>query len=581
MAFLTKSRRPSARWNRQAGQTMILVVVVLGIFLLGFIGFAVDYSNMWFHRQMAQSAADAACQAGAMDMLSLATGGTPSPGMTMGTDLLSCPNPAVVPPTSPPHTACWYAARNNYRGYGVVANTESNNVSVRYISSVPGVSNDAGYNFLRVDVLDRVRTYFSVLLTGNQTQDVVATAKCGLVLSTAPIPIVVLHPTNPSSFDISGNPTVRVFGGPQKSLQVNSQCCTSVGSVALNIGGQAKLDLSQGGPNYTGSDAGVYGTPHTQAACGMSNCWIPGSTSHWVQPSSPLSDPLAQVPAPSLGTPGTCFNGGISHACSETVSYGATADATHDPMCMVGPTNSTQCTRYYPGFYSGQLNLSHQNALFVPGVYYMTGTHPNDGLYMGTQSVARPSALPGDGNDGAMFYFSGGGATLSVGSLSGLGNVDPASDSSPACPYATSPPAVGTICPYDPYLSPVTVQCPSGPPPNPPISGELTGNVFLGPCSGTYGFNGYRGMVFFGDRNYAVNAQMAGHGSYLIAGNIYFHQYPPAWGSSFSLVGQSGNNTQLLGEIIVDQLNLGGGGYINMQLNSLFVQPILKVQLLQ
>ncbi len=580
MAFLTKSRRPSARWNRQAGQTMILVVVVLGIFLLGFIGFAVDYSNMWFHRQMAQSAADAACQAGAMDMLSLATGGTPSPGMTMGTDLLSCPNPAVVPPTSPPHTACWYAARNNYPGYGVVPNTESNNVSVRYISSVPGVSNDAGYNFLRVDVLDRVRTYFSVLLSGNQTQDVIATAKCGLVLSTAPIPIVVLHPHNPSSFQISGTPSVKILGGPQKSIQVNSDFKQSGSNVALNIGGTANLDVSQGGPSKSGSDVGVFGSPKSgyYSACASptsTNCWLPGSTSHWSQPASPISDPLAGVPPPSAGTPGDCsairaLNGFAGTSCTDdNITYApGPATATTDPTCPVNPADTSHwCTRYWPGTYTNREmgNLSGQggNVLFVPGVYYFGGSGPQQGLKMGSQTLARPSALSGDGNGGAMFYFTGS-ATLDITANSGSGWTD-----------TGLPPAA-----FDPVYGPVPVQCPGGPAPDPPLIGTMTGNIFLGPCTGTYGFNGFRGMIFFQDRAVAGSGTMGGQGSMLIAGNIYFHQIG-SYGSSFSLGGGSGSSTQVLGEIIVDQLNLGGNGGINMQLNSLFVMPILKVQLLQ
>ena len=55
----------------QAGQASVFLLLILGTFLLASVGFAVDLSNMWFHRQAAQSAADAACVAGAMDMLYL------------------------------------------------------------------------------------------------------------------------------------------------------------------------------------------------------------------------------------------------------------------------------------------------------------------------------------------------------------------------------------------------------------------------------------------------------------------------------------------------------------------------------
>ena len=64
----------------------MFLLLILGTFLLASVGFAVDLSSIWFHRQAAQSAADAACVAGAMDMLYLQKGTiTSSPGFTVGT----------------------------------------------------------------------------------------------------------------------------------------------------------------------------------------------------------------------------------------------------------------------------------------------------------------------------------------------------------------------------------------------------------------------------------------------------------------------------------------------------------------
>ena len=61
--------------SKEAGQATLFLVLALGIFLLGALCFAFDMSNMWFHRQAAQTAADAACTAGAMDLLVDAQGG--------------------------------------------------------------------------------------------------------------------------------------------------------------------------------------------------------------------------------------------------------------------------------------------------------------------------------------------------------------------------------------------------------------------------------------------------------------------------------------------------------------------------
>ncbi|MBI4166064.1 MAG: hypothetical protein HY508_10070, partial [Acidobacteria bacterium] len=202
------------------GQVTIFVVLALAFFLIGFVGFAVDMTNLWFHRQMSQSAADAACQAGIMDVLLLAQGGVPpAPGFTPGTDFNCVGAPSSVP--------CRYAAFNGYPGTtGLVADEPSNSVEVTFPSSVPGINippaNQAPVPFLRVDVSDRVGLSFASMISGRRTADVHAFAECGLQQSKAPIPIIVLNPVCPHSFQMSGNPCVEIIGGPTKSVQVNS-----------------------------------------------------------------------------------------------------------------------------------------------------------------------------------------------------------------------------------------------------------------------------------------------------------------------------------------------------------------------
>src|SRR2546422_11280813 len=65
MMSFCSSVRP---WFRQRGQTFLVIVVFIAVFLLAVLGLATDYSQVWAHRQMAQGAADAACQAGAADV---------------------------------------------------------------------------------------------------------------------------------------------------------------------------------------------------------------------------------------------------------------------------------------------------------------------------------------------------------------------------------------------------------------------------------------------------------------------------------------------------------------------------------
>src|SRR5947208_5924224 len=109
----------------ERGQVSVFVLLALGIFLLGFIGFAVDMTNLWFHRQTAQAATDAACQAAIMDVLEIDQGTTipsPGPGFIQGTPF-DCSGSAAATP-------CWYASKNGYNGTGLVANTDSNDVAV-------------------------------------------------------------------------------------------------------------------------------------------------------------------------------------------------------------------------------------------------------------------------------------------------------------------------------------------------------------------------------------------------------------------------------------------------------------------
>ncbi len=56
------------RWSSQQGQTFLVIVILIAFFLLAVLGLATDYTQVWAHRQMAQGAADAACQAGAADV---------------------------------------------------------------------------------------------------------------------------------------------------------------------------------------------------------------------------------------------------------------------------------------------------------------------------------------------------------------------------------------------------------------------------------------------------------------------------------------------------------------------------------
>src|SRR5260370_4946249 len=106
-------------------------------------------------------------------------------------------------------------------------------------------------------------------------------------------------------------------------------------------------------------------------------------------------------------------------------------------------------------------------------------------------------------------------------------------------------------------------------------------------------------MLFFQDRSATgVSANWGGGGQFLLAGTMYFHSCvgaSPAVGGvgctqtastadsldSMSLSGNSASGTYLLGDVVVDQLTLGGTSGINMDLNPTSAFSILQASLLQ
>src|SRR5437773_7064395 len=107
-------------WSRSdTGQVTVFVAIVFTLFLAAFAGFGSDMANLWFHRQSAQGAADAACMAGAADMLynvSTLNGGFG--GFSAGTNF-NCT-------TSVNPSPCKYAALNGYSSPGLAVGKDSN-----------------------------------------------------------------------------------------------------------------------------------------------------------------------------------------------------------------------------------------------------------------------------------------------------------------------------------------------------------------------------------------------------------------------------------------------------------------------
>src|SRR5258708_2609975 len=116
------------RFASQRGQTFLIIAVFITFFLLAVMGLATDYGQVWAHRQIAQAAADAACEAGAADLFLVGTDPTATtdfPGLDF-TWIGSAYNCGAKPNSVP----CQYAALNGYSGA---------NVNVTFPASLPGV----------------------------------------------------------------------------------------------------------------------------------------------------------------------------------------------------------------------------------------------------------------------------------------------------------------------------------------------------------------------------------------------------------------------------------------------------------
>jgi hypothetical protein len=543
------SNQSNVRRSLERGQSTILVVLALSVFLLGFIGFAVDYTNLWFKRQAAQGAADATCQAAGMDLLLLAQGST-TPNMnftpTVGGSL-DCASSSTAAP-------CIIAQYNGFNG-----TLAGNTVTMSFPASVDGATAPPGVNvpYVKVDVTQQVPVYFSRLLLAGNTVATHATATCGLSAPLGPVPIVVLHKTSTQAIDMVGNKNlIKIVGGGQRSIQVNSNAKPT--SVNLEA-----IDLSAAGPANTGGDFGLFGGPATNP--GSVDL---GSTGHWVYPAAPIADPYQDIAAPSQPGDGTKFPKLKGASCSVAV-------APKGCYKVDGCPDPNGCDEYTAGYYSGQIQVKAGTAIFQPGVYYIQG-----GLSLDSNSVVRVTccggSADGDGSGGVTFYFSGSG-TLNVNANSGKAGL--------ADVYHVNG---GTFN----GVQNRALKCTGGRDNPPGLPDTIDGNLLLAPCTGTYGDpqGNYRGFLFFQDRSAAASVSWQGGGNFLMAGYMYFHQCRAngtgrscsnpgsgGYGTTFNLGGNPGSATYTIGSIVTDRIVSNGNPNITMILSPFESFAALKV----
>jgi hypothetical protein len=543
--------------NPESGQVIVSLLLMLALFLIAMMGFAVDLTNLWFHRQAAQSAADAACQAGAMDMSAIAAGLVPtSAGFTPGMSGDCAADPAA--------SICFYANVNGYSGAGLNAGASSNSVAWNFPSAVPGTTappaSVSSYPFLNVQVTENVKTHFLFSLHGMGYQKVVASCTCGLVQERAAAPMIVLAPTQSGSFTYTGGGNFNIVGGPQRSLQVNSSSSTAVNCVS------GVINTSQGGPQGTGSDVAVVGGPVQAPSTCSGGGFNGGTTGQWDSGASPIPDPYAGVGPPSSvqalepigGTAGT------------SVLKASSMSSAGQDGC---PDITNNCIEFAPGYYPNGISTSGSlTYIFLPGIYYMGGALDGGGsstLRMATPcnpSCSPLSSRTGQQTDGLMFYFYAG--TIKISGSSGTNTaLIPVPSTALTCDGST--PNAGLNMPS-----------------------TLNGNVLFAQCAtnGTYwdaggdtsdsrGNPGSRGILIYQDHANASNPVFTGSGALSFSGALYFHSTD--YSDSLTINGGSSTGTFILGQIIADQVSLTGSGAINLALNPKPSTYLVKVGMLQ
>jgi hypothetical protein len=473
----TQLRRSSS----ERGQVFLAIVIFIAMFLLAVVGLATDYTQVWAHRQMAQGAADAACQAAAADLFLKGT--DPNAATDFPTFDFSWIGNTFDCTTHTSSSPCKYASFNGYSGSAV---------KVEFPSTVSGAGTiPAGITitnpYIKVTITDPVGMLFTKIVSPLTTFNVKASASCGLNPINTPVPLVVLHRSASPSLQVGGSASITILGGPQRSIQVDSSSAT-----AVNAG---TVDLSHAGPASppTGGDFALFGGPTTKP--GAVNV---GTTGHWIPGANPFGDPFASVTAPTRpATAGTAtpvpfgFNGCPDPAgCVEFTagdytgcSTGSTAPGgkpclnfpfagsnpsfslfgtdwqpNHvytvgtviNPRTTTCPSNTshfayiaiiggmssgtcpalttTRCTRQPDG--TCTLGTTTDGAVTWQNIGVTTASPSTaifdpglyylaaNGLSFGSGSTARISTATGDGSKGIMFYFS---ATdsLAIGSSSG------------------------------------------------------------------------------------------------------------------------------------------------------------------
>jgi hypothetical protein len=342
----------------ESGQALLLIIVGMSLFIFGALGLGIDGAMLYVHRQMAQSAADAAAQAGIMSIYD----GTNATGSN--TFATGSPAASFTCTTSDARTPCVYARYNGFGG------SSDDTVTVSFPATITGASlSSASVPAITVTVQRAVHGGIIQIL-GLSSTTIKAKASAAIVGSVPSSCIYTLDPSASGAFNASNGATV------------TSDCAIEVKSSSSSGG------TITGGATVTAS--GLHGK-FSISNGGSSNPAPSGSA-------SAVADPFISLPAPTVGSscdaqhtnyspgfgtwtlnPGT-FCGGI------TIGNGSTATFNAGTYVIKGGTlnlgGGATVTGSGVTFYLTGTNATYGSVTISNGVN-ITLTAPTSGTYIG------------------------------------------------------------------------------------------------------------------------------------------------------------------------------------------------------
>lgn len=549
-----------SKQKAQSGQAVFFFILGLTFFLLGAVGLGIDGAHLYAQYQMAQAAADAAAEAGIMSLYDSTNVSTAPHYFNPSSGVHTCA-------ASDAGTPCYYAQTLN----GFNSASTSDTVTYEPNPSGTGISNLSSdpVNLLRVTVSRAVPTTLMRLL-GPTATTVSASGTAAILTVLSPMPIVVLHPSLAGAFSKNGSNSVIICGGPTRSIQVNSKDGTAV-SVSGNSG---SINLSHAGPldsgncvAGTGASFGNTGGP-TSNPTGLMLGTLPGS---YLQPDSPITDPLINMPVPPSSIKTTPIKGGF------VWDVGGSTNA-NNYGCPSTLPSSVQCRLYSPGYYDTGIQLGQSNsafAVFRPGIYYIN----HGGFQLNSNSIARMAGSPYNTDPTGITTWTSGMLIYN----------------SPSTPVSTSNDILSITANSGQIQNityPDATQCGTDQVTGAVLGGNCLvgaggGALTTGLCASSALLNSvYYGTLFFQDRTVVktLNHSVYGGGGLTLKGTIYAAHTSTALDGTYqsvTLQGNGGSTTTLQGQIIVDALTLGGTSSIAMDLSGLACYKIRQVALVQ